>query len=560
MSQSASNNGLSVTAHVGDGAMLLAFDLDKQKTKNMAGFAVHCVAPAAGPYPTADYWLKNLLNFDQPLSSTDKPQPTDSNQAPFQSFHWIHFPGAGPGKYQYTVYAVYFKAGGGVDLGPAVPIEVDLTYQAYPGLELGFTRGYVSSQAYADRFQNKPIAPAPKSMDFDTKSYLDQYTWLGAHARKMIIAFLDECQKDASITVDVFAYDFDEPDIIRALCGMGSRVRIYQDDYTSKDKTGKPTGHGLPDSMEMQALSALKNAGAQTATGHFRRFAHCKVMVQKKNGTPVKVLTGSANFSIRGLYVQANSVLVLDSSDVAALYEQAFEQAFTAAKKFKSSPIASRWYDVQKPGLPPLSVSFAPHPTAFSLDKLDQAIKSAKSSVFFAVMEMTGGGPVMPDLENLAQNENVFSLGMIQQTGQLKLFKPGIDDNAAVASFAFLQKNIPKPFQQEWGGGPGQVIHHKFVVCDFNGQSPVVFCGSSNLAQGGETSNGDNLLAISDAKIATAYAVEAIRLYDHYRFRNLHEQSTSAKPLSLDGTDHWANAYYDPKDIHSRERQLLVRP
>jgi hypothetical protein len=33
---------------------------------------------------------------------------------------------------------------------------------------------------------------------------------------------------------------------------------------------------------------------------------------------------------------------------------------------------------------------------------------------------------------------------------------------------------------------PGHEIHDKFVVCGLNGQDPVVYCGSSNLASGGE--------------------------------------------------------------------------
>jgi phosphatidylserine/phosphatidylglycerophosphate/cardiolipin synthase-like enzyme len=56
----------------------------------------------------------------------------------------------------------------------------------------------------------------------------------------------------------------------------------------------------------------------------------------------MKVLTGSANFSIRSLYVQANSVLVFDNPKFAGLYEQAFEQAFRNEQKFSSSFIASR--------------------------------------------------------------------------------------------------------------------------------------------------------------------------------------------------------------------------
>jgi hypothetical protein len=56
------------------------------------------------------------------------------------------------------------------------------------------------------------------------------------------------------------------------------------------------------------------------------------------------------------------------------------------------------------------------------------------------------------------------------------------------------------------------------VVCGLNGTDPVVYCGSSNLASGGEAENGDNLLAIHDADVATAFAIEALGLVDHYNF------------------------------------------
>ena len=171
-------------------------------------------------------------------------------------------------------------------------------------------------------------------------------------------------------------------------------------------------------------------------------------------------------------------------------------------------------------------------------------------------METTGGGPVMPALENLSNRNNIFSLGTIEQESQLSLFKQG--KNSGITSFDFLKKNVPKPFQAEWKGGFGRVIHHKFIVCDFNSDDPVVFCGSSNLSQGGETSNGDNLIEIHDANIANNYAIEAIRLFDHYRFRNLHENSTTDQPLELDTTNEWTKPFYDPNDLKYQERKLFI--
>jgi len=164
---------------------------------------------------------------------------------------------------------------------------------------------------------------------------------------------------------------------------------------------------------------------------------------------------------------------------------------------------------------------------------------------------------VMTALQNLGLRQNLFSLGTIQSEGQLKLFKPGIDSNSAVAPFDFLEKNVPEQFKKEWRGGQGQVIHHKLVVCDFNGGSPVMFCVSSNLAAGRGTSKGDNLIAIYDQKIATIFAVEAIRLFDHYGFRSLHEHSTSNAPLMPNSTDAWAKPYHDPKNVKFHDRLVF---
>lgn len=547
-----------VAAHVGDGAVLLAFNLEQEEAENLAGFSIKCRTPSKGPYPSKKYFLKNMLGFGTELTKDEKltsGRLTPSNKAPFQEFHWIHFPGAGPGKYEYTIYASRFKSPGVVDLkrdgdpvGVGATVEVDLAYRSFSGLELGFTRGYISSQAYVDRFDGRDIRPKPKSIDFDTRPYEKQYQWLGSHARRAVLNFLKECQNDRSLSLDVSSFDLDSPDIIKALCAVGSRLRVFQDNAPL---------HTAPKALEPKAVKALKAAGAKVETGHFARFAHNKVLIQKRNGRALKVLTGSANFSIRGLFVQANSVLVIEDQEVANLYERSFEQSFTDARGFKASPVASKWHDIEKGNLPRLSVSFAPHRTPFTLDKISEAIASARSSVFFAVMEMGGTGPALVSLQGLADREDLFSMGVIESRGQLKLFKQYVDRKPGVASFAYLRKDVPAPFKAEWSGGAGQVIHHKFVVCDFNGNSPVVFCGSSNLAAGGETSNGDNLIAIYDRSIATFYSIEAMRLYDHYRFRSAHEQSTSKRPLMLDPTDGWTRRYYDPRSYKFRERQLL---
>ena len=116
-------------------------------------------------------------------------------------------------------------------------------------------------------------------------------------------------------------------------------------------------------------------------------------------------------------------------------------------------------------------------------------------------------------------------------------------------------------------------IHHKFVVCGFNSDDPVVYCGSSNLALGGEQKNGDNLLEIHDRDVATAFAIEALGLVDHFQFLDRASTAkgpkTKAPPASkrqaaasagwfLSTTGRWAEPYFDPNDLHCVDRMLFA--
>jgi phosphatidylserine/phosphatidylglycerophosphate/cardiolipin synthase-like enzyme len=549
---SATKDGLTVKVYRGDGSAMLAFDLDQKHTKNLAGFAIKRTAPGG----KATY-LPNRLGFSSCITADTKAEEIGghpSNEAPLQKFRWIDIPEEmKPGEFKYEVTAMQFDKDGKLIAGPSVEVELEIEPRKIGEFEFGFTRGYLSSQAYTDLFKNAPIRPAQKSIDYDTKSYAKQYQWLGYHARQLVFDFVDECVKDKSLAVDLFAYDLDEPDFLRAMQKLGKRLRAYLDNAAL---------HTKPSALEIDAHKMLvKSAGVDNVKqGHFQRFAHNKVLIQRRNGKAVKVLTGSANFSVRGLYVQANNILVFDDPQTAQLYGDYFDQVFTAANKFAASDFSNVWHDVNAKGFPKFSVCFSPHkkPT-MSLKKVADAVQNAKSSVIFAVMELAGGGPVMDELKALPDKKKMFSYGMTQTSGGIKVYKPG-ESTGMIVPFEFLKGKVPPPFQDEYSGGSGIVIHDKFIVVDFNGDNPIVFTGSSNLAEGGEEQNGDNLLAISDPAVAAAYAVEAVRLVDHYHFRAQMKTADATTPICLQGPDakdKWWQPYYDPKNIYFHERVLF---
>jgi phosphatidylserine/phosphatidylglycerophosphate/cardiolipin synthase-like enzyme len=548
-------DGLTVKAYRGNGAAMLAFDLEESRAKDLAGFAIRRTRPKS----EAEY-LPNRISFDEGAHAETPGEKMlaahPSNEAPFQKFRWIDIPPEiVPGEFRYEVTSMHFGAGGKLVEGQTADISIELMPRSLGRFDFGFTRGYLSSQAYADHFKNALIRPAKKSLDYNTKSYQKQYEWLGSHARKLVFDFVEECLKDKSVTVDLFAYDLDEPDFVRAMQKLGKRLRAYLDNAPL---------HTKPGALEIEAHKLfVKSAGAgNVKQGHFHRFAHNKVMIQKRNGKPVKVLTGSANFSVRGLYVQANNILVFDDPAVAELYEAAFEQAFQDAPGFAASELAEGWHDVESKGIPKFSVAFSPHKKAdVSLARVADAIKNAKSSVLFAVMELAGGGTVMDELKALPASKTIFSYGMTQALSGVKVYPPG-NSEGLIVPYAYLSGKVPPPFQDEYTGGAGIVIHDKFVVCDFNGDAPVVFTGSSNLAAGGEEANGDNLLAIYDPAVAVAYGVEAVRLVDHYHFRAAIKGAKADAPFTLQGPEakeKWWQPYYAPKDIRCHEREVFSK-
>ena len=165
-----------------------------------------------------------------------------------------------------------------------------------------------------------------------------------------------------------------------------------------------------------------------------------------------------------------------------------------------------------------IRLCFSPHAkTDLSLNPVAGAIDQATSSVLYSVaFSQMKSGPTFEAFTRLA-NRPIFSYGTVDKTGSLEIRKP--DGTTGVVDFQYLSKRAPEPFKSEWSGGKGRNVHHKFVVTDFNLPTARVFTGSSNQSPSGEAKNGDHLLMIEDQRVAAAYAIEAVRIFDHLEFR-----------------------------------------
>ena len=131
-------------------------------------------------------------------------------------------------------------------------------------------------------------------------------------------------------------------------------------------------------------------------------------------------------------------------------------------------------------------------------------------------MDLEGTNPVYDALNAVHADESVFSMGVSDSPDGVALYVPGRRTGVLVTGKPDKAR-LPAPFNQVRRIKEHE-IHHKFVVCGFAGDDPVVYCGSSNLALGGEENNGDNLLELHDPTVVTAFAIEALALIDSFQF------------------------------------------
>ena len=257
--------------------------------------------------------------------------------------------------------------------------------------------------------------------------------------------------KDTSLTLDFFAYDLNEPDIVKRLARMRGRLRAIIDNSKGHDTTG---------SAESQAAKRLAaSAGsANVKRMHFHNLQHNKVLIVKRDGKPEKVLFGSTNFSFRGLYIQANNAVVLYAPEAADLFGAAFELAFIDPAKFAVDPLSTKWHLLNVAEKPPVHLCFSPHSDAeLSLSPLGAAIDQATSSVFFAIAFLYQTAGTTRDAIDRLMKKNVFSYGISDHAGGLTVQKP--DGSTAVVDFEYLAKTAPEPFKSEWSGGAGVHIN-----------------------------------------------------------------------------------------------------
>ena len=546
--------------HRGDGMCLLAMNWKNgPPPKDFVGFALEYMEPGG----TKFFSIKNRLAFPRADGSVN-PVQQPTRLAPIQKFRWVHFPRNAElaGDFTYNVTPVFMNAADELSYGEAQRAAIELRRETYPGkLNLAFTRGFVSSQAFVDRYGAEAIktllpAQADQGLDFiPSHPQADEaLSWMGFEARSALLEVLDKAIADKTAQVRVVAYDLNEPEIVSRLEQIGSRLKVIIDDEGA---------HGAASSAES---AAAKRLTASAGVGNVKRqhlggLQHNKTIVV--GGKVQAAVCGSTNFSWRGLFVQNNNALILKGKSAVNIFLAAFENYWANETPSTFGKTASaQWTELGIKGLA-AQIGFSPRLKENAvLGRLAADLsQNTTSSLFYSLAFLyQTPGPIRDAISKHQKDDTIFSYGISDRAvGGLDLQKP--DGKVKIVRPEALAGNVPPPFKAEPTGGGGTRLHHKFVVIDFDQPTARVYLGSFNFSAAADTSNGENLLLIRDRRIAVSYMIEALRIFDHYEFRGFQAGAQKAsRPLQLAKPPRkagekawWEEDYTNARKIRDRE-------
>ncbi len=284
---------------------------------------------------------------------------------------------------------------------------------------------------------------------------------------------------NAKTSIHIASFEVDVVDIANALIRAkqrGVEVRWITDDEFGIEADSKE-GHGQ--------IAIMKKGGIEFKDDARGGLMHNKFWIFDGQ----TVWTGSTNVTISGLFEQDNNVIVIESADLAAIYERQFNDMWNGEFGARSPSTVSE--QIAFVNGTPIQVLFSPEDDA--VFKIIPFIQTAKKSIRFLAFSFT-----QPDLGNamIERAKNGVSVsGVFETVGsetQFSELTPLYCAKAAVkqdTNFAFL--------------------HHKVIIVD----ERYVITGSLNFSDNANKSNNENVIIIDNADIARLYTQEFERIF-----------------------------------------------
>jgi phosphatidylserine/phosphatidylglycerophosphate/cardiolipin synthase-like enzyme len=539
------SDGIQLLAVTGSHVVLLGWDMTRQASRGVLGFAIH----RTDHEEDEAYWLSGMKTFAETDPGKGPGAQFSTRQHPIQGFTWSDFT-AKPG-YRYT-YRVAALRGTPAELREeeAVTVRVTTELDRQGTHAVWFNRGAAASQEYARRFQDRKPSEVGEAA----------YRWLSRGLEKALLDFIDQA-KGEGWGLKVAAYQFTHPDTLDALRNSRRRGVDVEIVYDARSDT---VAEANREAVERQRLKSA----CSERTANPSNIAHNKFIVLLRNAKPVAVWTGSTNFTEGGIFGHSNVGHVIRDPAVARTYADYWERLHHDPEAVDLREWVSQATPTPEPGvLPPAgsSVLFSPRSGLQLLDWYADLASSAHSLMcmtfafginnrFHPVFATPFAGLRYALLDTAGNSEEAKA--RVNALGELR------HNRFAVGNF-MSQNRFDRWLHERLSGlnRHARYIHTKYMLVDPLGRDPIVISGSANFSDASVRDNDENMLVIrGNKRVADVYLTEFMRLWNHYSFREWAAKQTKPASTSfrhLEPDDGWRLPYYGNTQ-RARQRAIFA--
>ncbi len=279
---------------------------------------------------------------------------------------------------------------------------------------------------------------------------------------------------NAKSTIHTASFEFNLPEVAQAM--IAAQKRGVEVKWITDDESGIQAD--IDDGLNLFPL--MKKAGIGIMDDGRTGLMHNKFWIFDRK----IVWTGATNITENGIFKNNNNAIVIESTDLAAIYERQFDDMWKGNFGAKSASTIEQ-QGVTMDGTP-IQVYFSPEDNSMSY--LTPLLKAAKKQIRFMAFSFTYDDMGDALLERAKAGVDVS--GIFETRGS--------ETDASELCRLYKAK-----LEVRQDGNPSS-FHHKVIVID----NKTVITGSLNFTENADSSNNENVLVIQNSAIAAQYLKE----------------------------------------------------
>jgi phosphatidylserine/phosphatidylglycerophosphate/cardiolipin synthase-like enzyme len=587
--KSAKVDGYQVFAVTGTNTVSFGIDFQGANTQGLLGFGLERIDKAENQ----DFFTFGFKVFPSVIKNPDEKTVVKTNDHPIQSFVTDDFTAKPGHEYEYLFHPLKGQPKNLDRSARPIPIKVR-TEPQFSDLEhdVFFNRGVASSQAYTREFNNR----SPSHLDAtDPAEAKRAREWLSRQLDDAILKFIGNAKKNDTLLCCFYEFRY-EP-VVQALkdaIDRGVDVKIIIDAKVNEttDKNGK-VHESFPREENLRMIKKVKIPAGNIIKREAKPndIAHNKYMVllKGKSQKPAEVWTGSTNISDGGIHGQTNVGHWVRNGDVAAHYQAYWELlsndpgpaagADAAGSRAENKKLRDavealletpKAFADLKTGVTPI---FSPRSGPGVLDMYARMVDEAKG--LSCITLAFGISEAFKNLLSDNKTDSHITFFLLEKEdkpnprSKKKFVGLSAKNNVYKAWGSFLREPLYQWAKETNAGALGlnqhvSYVHSKFLLMDPLSKDPMVVTGSANFSAASTNDNDENMIAVrGNQRVADIYFTEFNRLFYHYYFRSVQEQTkrmlsqkdkerSDKQSLFLVEDDSWLKAYKAGSLKHKR--------